>query len=152
MLRSVLKNNLKLLKRIYLLIESVLAVIITILLADSFICIYRAGSEIKSVNPLESIYTREVIAKKFYYIAPVLIIFAVMTLCGLVLGVKTSSDAKIDNDFIRAKTLNRKSQKNLQVIIILIAILLIISGVINSSARDVLYKAINICSECIGLG
>ena len=138
------------LKKIYLFIESALAVIITSWLADSFIKIYRAGSEIKSANPLESIYTREIIAKKFYYIAPVLVIFAVMTLCGVILGIKTSSHAKIDDKFIRVKP--NKSYKNLQVIIILIAIILIISGVINDSTRDVLYKAINICSECIGLG
>ena len=31
-------------------------------------------------------------------------------------------------------------------------LLMIILGVYNGSARDVLIKAINICTECIGLG
>ncbi len=32
------------------------------------------------------------------------------------------------------------------------ALALIVLGVLNGSARDVLAKAIKICSECIGLG
>ena len=40
----------------------------------------------------------------------------------------------------------------LQIAMIAIAIVLIIVGVFNGSARDVLYKAINICTECVGLG
>ena len=36
--------------------------------------------------------------------------------------------------------------------IIATAAALIIFGIINGGARDVLIKAINICTECIGLG
>lgn len=32
------------------------------------------------------------------------------------------------------------------------AVLLIVLGVVNGGARDVLAKAVKICSECIGLG
>jgi hypothetical protein len=32
------------------------------------------------------------------------------------------------------------------------ALLLIVLGVVNGGARDVLAKAVKICSECIGLG
>lgn len=37
-------------------------------------------------------------------------------------------------------------------ILILLAIALIAIGVLNGGARDVLVKAVNICTECIGLG
>ena len=40
----------------------------------------------------------------------------------------------------------------LQAVIVVVAAALIVAGVINQSARDVLYKAIRICTECIGLG
>ncbi len=40
----------------------------------------------------------------------------------------------------------------LQAIIIVVAVVLIIVGIINGSALDVLYKAITICTECVGLG
>ena len=36
--------------------------------------------------------------------------------------------------------------------LIVAAVVLILAGVFNGSARDVLYKAITICSECVGLG
>ena len=39
-----------------------------------------------------------------------------------------------------------------QAVIIVAAVILIIAGVFNGSARDVLYKAITICTECVGLG
>jgi len=39
-----------------------------------------------------------------------------------------------------------------QAIIIVVAVVLIIAGVFNGSARDVLYKAITICTECVGIG
>ena len=40
----------------------------------------------------------------------------------------------------------------LQAAVIIAALVLIIAGAFNGSARDVLYKAITICTECIGLG
>lgn len=40
----------------------------------------------------------------------------------------------------------------LQAAIAILAVLLIVLGVMNQSARDVLYKAITICTECVGLG
>lgn len=36
--------------------------------------------------------------------------------------------------------------------LIVVALLLIAVGAANGGARDVLVKAINICTECIGLG
>ena len=40
----------------------------------------------------------------------------------------------------------------IQAVIIIAAIALIVAGALNGSARDVLYKAITICTECVGLG
>ncbi|MBR4082386.1 MAG: hypothetical protein IKK21_11435 [Clostridia bacterium] len=40
----------------------------------------------------------------------------------------------------------------LRVILYAIAAVLVIMGVMNGGMRDVLIKAINICTECIGLG
>ncbi|MBO6163647.1 MAG: thioredoxin [Lachnospiraceae bacterium] len=40
----------------------------------------------------------------------------------------------------------------IQAVLLAAAVILIIAGIFNGSARDVLYKAITICSECVGLG
>ncbi len=45
-----------------------------------------------------------------------------------------------------------KKKAVLQVIVIIAAAAFIIAGTLNGSARDVLYKAVTICTECIGLG
>ena len=45
-----------------------------------------------------------------------------------------------------------KSTAAVQAVIVVVAVVLIIAGVFNGGARDVLYKAIAICTECVGLG
>ena len=45
-----------------------------------------------------------------------------------------------------------KRKGAIQAILVVAAIALIIVGMLNGSARDVLYKAITICTECVGLG
>ena len=45
-----------------------------------------------------------------------------------------------------------KSQGVVRAALLAAAAALIVAGILNGSARDVLYKAITICSECIGLG
>ena len=40
----------------------------------------------------------------------------------------------------------------LRALLLLLALGLIAAGIANGGARDVLVKAIKICSECIGLG
>lgn len=45
-----------------------------------------------------------------------------------------------------------KHKKIIWAVLVAAAIVLIVFGVINGGARDVLAKAVKICSECIGLG
>ena len=47
---------------------------------------------------------------------------------------------------------NNKYKVIIQVSILCIAVVMIIIGITNGGAEDVLQKAINICTECIGLG
>lgn len=42
--------------------------------------------------------------------------------------------------------------KKLRILLYAAALLLITAGILNGGMRDVLIKAINICTECIGLG
>lgn len=46
----------------------------------------------------------------------------------------------------------RKPRLITQLLAILAAVIFIILGIANGGMRDVLFKAINICTECIGLG
>ena len=40
----------------------------------------------------------------------------------------------------------------LQAALLAAALGMIVAGALNGSLRDVLYKAVNICTECVGLG
>ena len=43
-------------------------------------------------------------------------------------------------------------KRTVRLVIALLALGFIVLGLINGQARDVLNKAINICTECLGLG
>ena len=43
-------------------------------------------------------------------------------------------------------------RKRLRLGLLVLAVLFILIGIFNGSMKDVLIKAINVCSECIGLG
>ncbi len=47
---------------------------------------------------------------------------------------------------------NAKAKQTLQIVVVIAAVIFIILGVCNGSAKAVLTKAANICTECIGLG
>ncbi|MBQ8082459.1 MAG: thioredoxin [Clostridia bacterium] len=36
--------------------------------------------------------------------------------------------------------------------LLIAALILTVAGALNGSLRDVLYKAVNVCTECVGLG
>ena len=250
--------------RIYLIMQATLCVLLVVLLAVSAVTIYREGAARKAVNPLESIYTREIAAEKFAPIAPLFFAAVGLMIAGLVLGVRDENADKAveapelkrdlivervsqpSDDMRRARSEQKrwrligwaafalcmlpiavymvdpthfpledlegmfyglirvlipwtavgigalavasgmrervvlreteaaqaqlKAEKEagvrpepkasprrrgmgaLQIALIVAAVGFIIAGVFNGSARDVLYKAINICTECVGLG
>ncbi len=43
-------------------------------------------------------------------------------------------------------------KRTVRLVIAMLALALIVLGLANGQARDVLNKAINICTECLGLG
>lgn len=50
------------------------------------------------------------------------------------------------------KALSYKTVLVLRIVILVLAVVLIVAGIVNGSAQDVLGKAVNICTECVGLG
>ena len=250
--------------RIYLILQAVLCILLVFLLSVSAVDIYREGLVRKEENPLEPIYTREIVAEKAAPIAPLFFVSIGLLIAGLVLEIKDENankaieDSELRRNIIAARVVKpsdamcraRSEQKRwlligfgvfalcmlpillyiinpahfpqedlegmlyrlirvvfpwsvvglsvlavcfrvrerfilreieaardrlkeeeeagvrpekkaaplpgytgmLQTVLIAVAIGFIVAGVINGSARDVLYKAINICTECIGLG
>ena len=114
--------------RLYLLLQAAVCIALVALLAGSAITIYEEGSARKAEQPMESI-------------------------AGLLLGVKDENAEKPKGMATASESADPpKHAAGLQMILIAAAVLLILAGALNGSALDVLYKAITICTECIGLG
>ena len=53
---------------------------------------------------------------------------------------------------IRSPWVNARTAMIVRAIVLVLAIVFIVLGIFNGGARDVLVKAVNICTECVGLG
>ena len=140
-----MKNN-----RIFLIIQSILCILLAALLITAVIGIYRSGSAARAENPLTWIFTGEIVAERFRPIAPLFFAAVVLTAAGLILGVKDENGLE---PVISGKVENRAPVgKTLRTVLLIAAVVLIVAGVFNGSARDVFSKAVKICTECVGLG
>ena len=140
--------------RIYLWIQAALVATIVIMLSVSAIRIYSEGSERKKENALEQIYSRDIAAEAVAPVIPLAAVSLCMTAGGLLLGIRDENEKKpvksVKNTPVKAD--DAKKVRTVRIVILSAAGVLIILGLFNGSANDVLVKAINICTECIGLG
>ena len=140
-------------EKAFLLLQAGVCVALALLLAIGAIGIYAEGSARRAEDPLENIYTAEIVSEKLDRLAPVIFIAVGLLVLGIILGARDPSadrPAKADGP-VRPRG-EPKHRLLIQTVIVVAAVALIILGILNGSAGDVLVKAINICSECIGLG
>lgn len=145
------KETLMRYKRIYNILFSFVLIIAGIFLIAGVLCIYFSGDQ-----P----FSRESVANTFSSIAFPIYLCLGMTVMNIVLefilpteykkmgkkiGVQTSSHEKEESSTDKRHRLYRHA-------ILIIAILFIVGGLLNEGTIAVLAKAINICTECIGLG
>ncbi len=146
-------------------IQAVLCSAYVIFMSAQVLLIYFAGAEAKATDPRASIFTREIAVDAVLKGLPLLIAAIVVTIIAVVMGVKTSKerlqDIETGKDFIiksvskRFGIDNEKNSNKVRIIrlaVIIVAVVLVIIGICNGSAKAVLSKAITICTECIGLG
>ena len=96
-------------KKIFVIVQSVLCVLLAVLLAAAAIGIYRSGLAQKSADPLSWIYTREKAAAALRPVLPLLLISLVMTAAGLILGLRdeNADRAVKDTESLRDLTVSR---------------------------------------------
>ena len=81
-------------KKLYLTLQSVLCILLVILLSASAISIYRDGRARKAENPMEWIYSRELVSKEFKPIAPLFFGAVGLTVAGWIFMVKDENAEK----------------------------------------------------------
>ena len=128
-------------------------ILLAAVLAAGAVRIYMEGSARKAADPLESIYTAEEVTRKLFAAVPLIANSVILLLMCLAVKVKdpdADRPAKAEGRMTPKK--ETKSKKIVQAVVVAAAVLLIIAGICNGSALDVLIKGINICTECVGLG
>ncbi len=159
--------------KLLLLLQSLLCVALAVLLAAAVIGVCREGLALKAADPLSWIFTREKLAAALRPILPLLVMSLVVTVAGLVFGIRGDSGnrpaqekrPRRTSEAVKAQSWAEKEvgirgkatrapqkMRILRIALLALAVCLIIAGVFNGSARDVFGKAVKICSECVGLG
>ena len=155
-------------KKIMLYINSALYSLWAILTAGSAISIYLKGAAYQAQGHPEAwIFTREKAMEAFGTFVPVLALAVVMTLICVIKGIRDDSQDKpvADPDLISIYKAERETERDVQaeaakakklqvvkITLLIAAVIFVIAGIRNGSMEDTLIKAINICTECVGLG
>jgi hypothetical protein len=155
-------------KKTLLYINSALYSLWAILMAGSAIRIYRDGAAYQAQGHPEAwIFTREKAMEAFGTFVPVLALAVVMTLICVIKGIRDDSQDKpvADPDLISIYKAERETERDVQaeaakakklqvvkITLLIAAVIFVIAGIRNGSMEDTLIKAINICTECVGLG
>lgn len=155
-------------KKVLLYINSALYGLWAILTAGSAISIYREGAAYRAQGHPEAwIFTREKAAEAFGTFLPVLALAVIVTLICVVKGYRDEKQDKpvADPDlisiykaereaglYVQAEAAKAKKLRIVKIAALIVAVAFVIAGIFNGSMEDMLIKAINICTECVGLG
>ena len=142
------------LHRTYNILYSIVLIIAGICLIAGVLCIYFSGDQ-----P----FSRESVAATFSGIAFPVYLCIIMTIINIVWEIISPTDEKkTPGKKVSKKTASDEETTNIDVgekkyrpyrnAIIVAALIFIVAGLINGGTIAVLAKAINICTECIGLG
>lgn len=150
---------------------------VCLLLCWQAIDIYLTGNSPDNFSApgvrIAPVYSREIVGERLAAVSPALFLYLALVVAGLALqsaggGAKHPSPFQAED---RLRTLrgrvsqapqekqppaaparDRRALPALRIALYAAAIVLIALGVMNGGLWDVLVKAVNICTECIGLG
>ncbi len=149
-------------------LSAIAVVVIAVLLCGQCLDIFFNGSSPQNFDASEvqlvSMFRMEDVAARLKGIALPLIVccllIAVSTVLHWLFQMRTNDAPRSKpnrrscacKEYAEASAARSASIRIVQAILLLISVVLIVLGVMNGGLYDVLVKAINICTECIGLG
>ena len=144
-------------KRVFRFILAALCIALAALLISAAVGIWLEGSAVReSGDVLAPVYTREKAAVRLAPVIPLAGATGVLAIIGIAAGIRNERSSlprslpllhfpEENTSLSRRRTLARR-------IVLAAAIALIAAGILNGSMRDVLIKAIHLCTECVGIG
>lgn len=140
-------------KRIYLILQAALWTLLAALLIAGAVGLYREGMALRAAGDVAApLFTRERVAGRLAKLAPLAGLALGLTLVGLALGVRDARRRPAACGKIPVRGEEPRRTARLRLVLLALAAAMIALGACNGGARDVLYKAVNICTECVGLG
>lgn len=156
-------------EKIVMIAQSALCILIAVLLAAAAIIIFTEGSAWQAAgHPSDWIFTREKAAARILPVLPLIAISFALTVYGIAKGIRDENAGKPVKDeeltqnisALRARAADpqktdpeaKRKQTAVWRALMILAICFIVMGIFNGSMKDVLVKAIKICTECVGLG
>ena len=150
-------------------VQSIICILAVILLTGAAIGIYGKGKAAKAEDPTAYIYTRESAVSAAAPGVFMLIAGFGFSIAGAVMGICDENDDKPASADACGDGMKRAAEaqaaKNpekaaawkgrmykIRLAVLVVSVICIIAGMVNGNMKDILIKAINICTECIGLG
>ena len=133
---------------------------VCLLLCWQAIDIYLTGNSPDNFSApgvrIAPVYSREIVGERLAAISPALFLYLALVAAGLVLqaaGGEQKRPSPLRAERPPAAPAERgRALPALRIALYAAAVVLIVLGVMNGGLWDVLVKAVNICTECIGLG
>lgn len=135
---------------------AVATVLLLAFLAWSCVDMYLAGNSAENLTEsglhIFPVFSRDTVAARLKSMLPWLAFYIVLLCVCTAVTAKDKAKREKASDKIYARPVEVKHIRLIRMALIAAAILFILLGAMNGGAGDVLIKAKNICTECIGLG
>lgn len=139
------------------LIFTVATVGVILILCWQCLDIYLSGNHSENIVDgvyLTQVYSVQIVSERLLNLTSLFVFYAILAvmtiLTEIFFGVPQRAYGKIHP--CPPRTCSAKKVLIFRLLLLCLGVLFIIAGVANGGSRDVLVKAINICTECIGLG
>ena len=150
-------------------VQSILCILAVILLTGAAIGIYGKGRTAKAEDPTAYIYTRESAVSAAAPGVFMIIAGFGFSIAGAVMGICDENDDKPASADACGDGMKRAAEAQaakkpeeaaagkgrmykIRLAVLVVSVICIIACMVNGNMKDILIKAINICTECIGLG
>lgn len=149
------KDTLLRIRRIYGILLAIVIIIAGLCLIAACVCIYSSGD-----HP----FSREIVAETFSKIAFPIYLCVGMIVISILMEIIFFATGMLPQDKKSTKKTNPSSKTSSEELkktrkqslprlaILFVAVFCFVYGLLTGGTADVLTKAINICTECIGLG